>query len=248
MTLASPRRTGLPGSLVDAVTQAGPAFQVFGSFLDNIQVDFLMRATQMDARSSSVEAPRLVVFNQRSAVINVTTMIYYVASPGFLPVGGSGTGGQSAPGQMPNVSMLPKGTRFQVQPTVSADRKYVTMEVRPYFTDVRLAAIPVNQIGAIAGLMQLPEMDITTIQTTVRVPDRGWLLLGGLKLSGETEVEAGVPILSKVPILKRAFTNRSHVRDESVMLVLIKPTVIIQDEQEDEAYGGDMITSENAGI
>ena len=93
----------------------------------------------------------------------------------------------------------------------------------------------------------MPEYQITRIRTTVYVPDGGTLLLGGLKLSAEEEVEAGVPIISKIPILKRAFTNRSRTKDEFVLLVLIKPTIMIPEEQEDQAFP-DLITSDSTGL
>ncbi len=241
LDLAGPRSTNVPGNLAEAFRQSGPAFQMFGSFLDNIQVDFLLRATAMDARGSSVDAPRLVCWNGREGFVQVETVISYVATPGFAPVGGATIGGQAAQGLVPGIGMLPQGRLFSVLPTVSGDRKYVTMEVKPQVTDVTLRTIPVQQ-GALAAFFQTPEFQITTIKTTVSVPDGGTLLLGGLRLSAEEEIEAGVPVISKIPILKRAFTNRSRTKDEFVLLVLIKPTIIIPEEQEAHAYD-DLLTN-----
>ena len=62
------------------------------------------------------------------------------------------------------------------------------------------------------------------------------MLLGGQKLVGEFEVEAGVPILSKIPILKRAFTNTTTVKDTQTLLILMKAKIIIQREAEEEAF------------
>ncbi len=58
----------------------------------------------------------------------------------------------------------------------------------------------------------------------------------GQKLAGEVTREMGVPILSKIPIINRFFTNRSSVRDESTLLILIKPTIIIPREYEEDAF------------
>jgi len=243
--LAGPPATSVPGNLAGVARDSGPAFSMFGSFLDNIQVDFLLRATQMDTRGSSVDAPRLVCYNGRSGFVEVNTMVSYVATPGFVPSGGV-WGGQSSQGMLPQIGTLPRGRTFTVTPTVSGDRKYVTMELEPMITDATLRSIPVQQ-GALASYFQVPEFQRTRIKTTVSVPDEGTLLLGGLKLSAEEEVEAGVPIISKIPILKRAFTNRSRTRDEFVLLVLIKPTIIIPQEQEDRAFP-DLITSDSAGF
>ena len=248
LALAGPRGTGVPGSLADTVRQAGPAFQVSGSFLDNIQVDFLLRATQMDSRGSSVDAPRLVCYNGREGFVEVNTYVSYVATPGFGPVGGSGVGGQAARGSIPGIGSLPRGRTFSVLPTVSGDRRYVTMEVKPMVTNATLRTIPINATSnALAAFFQTPDFEITQIRTTVSVPDEGTLLLGGLRLSAEEEVEAGVPVISKIPVLKRAYTNRSKTRDDFVLLVLVKPTIIIPEEQEEHAFEGLMSADKTGG-
>jgi type II secretory pathway component GspD/PulD (secretin) len=84
--------------------------------------------------------------------------------------------------------------------------------------------------------VQQPEIQITEVRTTVSVPDGGTLLLGGQTLAGEIEIEAGTPILSKIPFLKRLFTNRSTAKDEQVLLILVKPTIIISREIEQQQF------------
>jgi general secretion pathway protein D len=41
-----------------------------------------------------------------------------------------------------------------------------------------------------------------------------------------------VPVLSKIPFLKRLFTNRSRAKDEQVLLILVKPQIVMQREIE----------------
>jgi general secretion pathway protein D len=81
----------------------------------------------------------------------------------------------------------------------------------------------------------MPETETSQVQTRVSVPDGGTLLLGGQKLSAEVEKEVGVPVLSKIPIIGRAFRNTSKVRDQKILLILVKPTIILQEEREAEA-------------
>ena len=54
----------------------------------------------------------------------------------------------------------------------------------------------------------------------------------------EIEIETGVPVLSKIPILNRVFTNRSTVKDERTLLILIKPTIISYTEEEEKLFPG----------
>ena len=73
------------------------------------------------------------------------------------------------------------------------------------------------------------------------VPDGGTLMLGGVTIAGEINEEAGVPGLSKIPFLKRLTTNVSESNDEQVLLILVKPTILIN--KEIEAKNFPLLTS-----
>jgi type II secretory pathway component GspD/PulD (secretin) len=81
----------------------------------------------------------------------------------------------------------------------------------------------------------LPLLEIATIRTRVNVPDNGTLLIGGQKLAREVDSEAGIPILGKIPILGRIFRNRGQSREQEVLLVLVRPRIMLQEENEAEA-------------
>ncbi len=219
----------IPGSFGGQALPA--ALSIFGSFLDNIQLDFLIRATQADSRTSVVTAPRLVVFNGASAWIAVTIQQNFVST--LQPVVA-----QQAVAQEPETQTVDAGASLFVRATVTADRRYVMMLLAPGVT--RLLDLQTFRFsggtGAGDAFVQLPTLSAQRIQTMVSVPDGGTLLIGGQKLASETEVEAGVPILSKIPILKRLYSSRSTVKDEQVLLILIKPKILIQSEQEEQAF------------
>lgn len=230
LDLAVPNATNIPGSLGGADT--APAFQMFGTFLDNLQVDFLLRATQVDNRASDLDAPRLVLFNGQRATFSAFIEQDYVSA--LTPVLGDNVGLFQ-----PIIATALTGRSLDVRATVTADRRYVTMTVQT-FTQVSGDPVPFQFAGGSttggAGFVQLIRRTTQTINTTVSVPDGGTLLIGGLKQSAERETDAGVPILSRIPILKRAFSNSALVKDDQVLLILIKPKIIIQEEAEAEAF------------
>jgi Flp pilus assembly secretin CpaC len=141
-----------------------------------------------------------------------------------------------------------------VQAAVSSDLKYVLLTLQPQ--TLRLVDLvdftPVTGLpsgGAAPGgvgtgggggvstfTIQLPITETTQIVTQVSVPDGGTLLMGGQKSVGEVEVEAGVPVLSHIPILNRAFTNRTSVKDEQTLLILVTPKILVQPEEEEHAF------------
>ncbi len=217
----------------------GPALSVFGSFLDNIQVDFLIRATQADSRTTVLTAPRLVLFNGQRSWVAVTIQQNFVST--LNPVTGTGSVAQA-----PITGTIDSGAVLDVNATVTADKRYVTMTLRPGITRLLdLQTIPFSGGAAGGGFgggtalgafIQLPTLSSQRVQTTVSIPDGGTLLIGGQKLASETEVEAGVPVLSKIPLLKRAYSSHTMIKDEQTLLILIKPKILIQSEQEELAF------------
>jgi len=233
--LASPSGapTNVPGAndIINNVVN-NPALNVFGSFLDNLQVDFLLRATQLDQRSSVLTAPRVTFSNGQAVWLVVQESVQYVSD--LDPVVQENVGLFD-----PETESVNTGTQIWLQGSASADRRYVTLTVQPTVSRLVDLSNFIPNIGsstAATGILQLPTVQVTSVATTVTVPDGGTLLIGGQKLADETEIEAGVPILSKIPLLKRAFSNRSKVKNEQVLLILIKPSIIILREQEELAF------------
>ncbi|MEK6701468.1 MAG: hypothetical protein AABZ53_04335, partial [Planctomycetota bacterium] len=226
-------------------TQA--ALGISGTYLDDIQVDFLVEATQSDKRSVSVNAPRLTFSNGQYAYVAVADQQAYVSA--LRPAAGQGTIGLE-----PQINFVNDGITLYVGGVILADRRYVQLDVKIVVSalkalisrDITAVAGGAGGVGGggggapgtVTGQIQLPEVVVQTVETTVTVPDQGTVLLGGQRLSKEVEAESGVPVLSKIPILNRFFSNRAMTREEFSLLMLIKPTVLIQDETEDTAFPG----------
>ncbi len=203
---------------------------ISGVFLDDIQVGFLLRAIQSDLRQTTLQAPRITLYNGQRSYISVSTVDTYVAD--VEPVVA-----EDAVGWDPTIGAIPVGVTLDVKATVSADRRYVQMDLRPQYADITgwdreeiQAAVPFG--GIATAPINLPEVEVQDFKTTVSVPDGGTLLLGGTRQFIEAEVETGVPILSKVPILKRVFSNRASLRAANNLLILVRPQIIIQAEEE----------------
>lgn len=63
--------------------------------------------------------------------------------------------------------------------------------------------------------VQLPTFQEFSVSTTVSVPDRGSLILGGVSRSAASSVSRGTPGLDKLPGASRLFKNRAGGRDTS---------------------------------
>jgi type II secretory pathway component GspD/PulD (secretin) len=219
---------------------SAPALGIAGQFLDDIQVDFLIQATQADRRSVRLTAPRLTFTNGQISNIYVATQTAFVSD--LQPIVSD-----SAVGFDPTLSTLNEGVVMLLEGTISSDRRYVTLNVDVAVS--KLEGFQNRSVTAVAGgqlvnsadtqsFIQAPTSTVTRVQTTVTVPDQGTILIGGQRLINEVEAESGVPVLSKIPILSRFFSNRVQVKEEQTLIVLIKPTILIQNEQEERNFPG----------
>jgi type II secretory pathway component GspD/PulD (secretin)/tetratricopeptide (TPR) repeat protein len=245
------------------ILSSSPAFSMAATFLDDVQVDLLIKATQADRRTVTLTAPRLTVFNGQRSYIQVAVTEAFVSD--LQPVTGD-----NAVGFDPEPSTVSSGIVLDVEATVSADRRYVTMHVDAQLAEVTgFRTVPVtatagqgqivtsdpnsaqslsapNQVAS--GFIELPEMQVSRVVTSVNVPDKGTVLLGGQRLVTEIEVETGVPVLSKIPVINRFFTNRISSKEESTLLILLRPQIIIQHEEEEKNFPGLLDSLRGGGV
>lgn len=233
--------TGAPGTL-NSLTVPPSGTTLSAAYLSDLQVNLILQATQANENTTLVTAPRVTVFNGQEAYILVQTQEAYVGNLTAVTAAGVAA-------FQPQPSIIPTGAILDVTPTVSPDRKYVTMALHPQISSLeQLTTFPfqtgvASQGGGLGGggatpsaNIQLPTVAVTDLHTIVSVPDGGTLLLGGQTIAGEDVREQGTPILSKIPFLKRLFTNKSTAKDEQILLILVKPTILIQREQEGNQF------------
>jgi len=255
-----PEITKVPGSLADSLGSdtygtvgASRVRGGYGSFLDDLQVTFLIRATQAHTDATTLTAPKVTVLSGEQATFQLTRQISYAMPPTVIGSGGGGSyspygqtsGAGYAPSVIPNVQSISAGTNLIITPTISPDKKYVLLNITTYLRDLlRMKTHEVEAVvpggGAaptqpIRQRITVPETEFSSVQTRVSIPDGGTLLLGGQKITAEIEKEAGVPVLSKIPLVGRLFSNRTTVKDHKILLILVKPTIILQEEREKEA-------------
>jgi type II secretory pathway component GspD/PulD (secretin) len=205
------------------------------AFLSNIQVFMLLEAAQGDSRTNVMQAPKITVFNGQTATITVNTFTFI--NLGITPI-------QQANGQVlfqPQNTPIPVGLTLRVTPVVSADRRFVRVNLSPNITNlltspntIPLFPIQVQIPNLVDGPFgqQQPQISSISLNTTVNVPDGGTVLLGGIKTMSEGRNEAGPPILDKIPYLDRLFRNVGWGREAQNLMILVTPRIIINEEEE----------------
>jgi len=200
------------------------------SYLDDTQLAAIVRATEKTQNSRTLTAPEITVYNTQRANLTLVNQLSYiqdydveVAQTSFIAD--------------PIVGVIQDGLTLDVRPTVSHDRKYITLELQP--TVAKLVE-PIPTFATTLGssfstvIIQLPELRIQSARTTVRIPDRGSILIGGLKNISTVDRQSEVPFISNIPILSFLFGRKGRSDEMNNLMILVRAE--ITDLQEQEAH------------
>ncbi|MBF0198738.1 MAG: hypothetical protein HQL32_13560 [Planctomycetes bacterium] len=247
------RVASIMGSAADSIVSDGGSIFVADSresqgllaevaVLNPIRAGLVFHALARKRNIKDLLAPRLSVINNRQAYVIKSTDTSFIKN--FRSRNGRLT---------PVIARASSGELLVVRPTISSDRKYVTMDLSPQITrliefELMDLTIPVrNRSGGGRNnnnsssssttydvTIELPNVEVWQLQTRVQVPDGGVALVGGRMGSQEKTNSYGVPLLSKVPLVGRLFrSDGEYVQLENV-IVSVRAKILIFDEYESQ--------------
>jgi len=104
---------------------------------------------------------------------------------------------------------------IKIRPVVSGDSQ-VTLNIKVDISDF-IGDPPENAP---------PPTSTSKFESIIRAKNEDMIILGGLERTESSESGAGVPVLSRIPILKWLFSSKSKSNSKVVTIVFIKPTII----------------------
>ena len=156
-----------------------------------------------------LDAPEVTCYSGQRANASFIQQYAYISD--YEVAAGTDGGGTLDP----VISVLNHGSIIDVQPVVSSDRKYITLEVRPtqavLLESEEATVISLVNFGCRFGTteleypLELPTVEMRTLRSTVIIPDRGSLVLGDYTQGLRQRTQAGVPFLMHIPFLGRLF-------------------------------------------
>jgi type IV pilus assembly protein PilQ len=154
--------------------------------------------------------PKLATLNGHEASLKIGQSIYYVEQ--VQNVSGGVTPIVTTTQQFKQVNA---DLSIKITPMVSGDEN-ITLNIEAQFSDFIDAIIP-----------RAPPGNATRQFTSmIRVKNEDMIVLGGLEEVRHTRSGSGVPILSRIPILRWLFSSRSSAKQTNKLIVFIKPTVM----------------------
>jgi general secretion pathway protein D len=165
----------------------------------------ILRAKGNDGKVQVLASPSIMVQDNQKATIKVGTKI-------SVSTGSQTTG--TTTGVISTISYLDTGVLLTVTPRINAGGQ-VTMEINQ----------EVSSPGA-AGVGGNPDVNSRSFQTSVAVNSGETLALAGLIQRNRRANTAGVPLLSKIPIIGAAFGSQYWSDNRTELVVVITPQVV----------------------
>lgn len=221
-------------ALGNVLTNTGGFAMQFAYFVDLTQINAVIVAVQKRKKARVLTAPRLSAFNTQRANITIVNQIPYVQDFEL-------NSATSAAIANPVIDTILDGMVLDVKPTVSNDRRFITIEVQPTVAELVLP-IPTftTTLGPTSSVtIQIPEIQLQTVQTTVRVPDGGAVVIAGLKTVRDKWIESGVPILSDIPLLGILFKRQGRSKEQFNLVIVVHAKVIDLNDEEMRRPGWD---------
>ena len=211
------------------------------TLLDDISLEAIVRLVSRSTRQHMLTAPKLTLFNTQRGNIRIANQFAYIKDYDIQVA-------VAAAAADPIPSVVTDGISLDVRPIVSADRRFVTIELRP--TVATLFPLPPQVFGinisvAIPGnvvtptltlLIETPILNVQSLRTTVIIPDRGTLLIGGLTVYFEEDAQSSIPLWRNIPIIGNLGSEKVKGRQRRQLLILLRAKIIIPDEEERKRF------------
>lgn len=215
---------------------------------NNLYARAVLQAVEKERKGNVIYEPDLTMFNGQQAHLVNMNQQSYVADYDVVQ------------GQYdPIVTVLSYGTVLDVVAIASADKKYITMTLRPTNAQVKIwrrfggainpatnGVFPGGPIdpnfkppigggnSAIAGTAPLliPQLVYQSTRTSVTIPDGGSLVIAGMTNGESVREHAGVPFLSHIPFLGRLFSKNGKQETLLKSMIVVQADVVIFEEIE----------------
>jgi MSHA biogenesis protein MshL len=205
-------------------TRALPGFgNIFAIGAASDDFALIIRLLDQQGSVNVLSSPRVSTVNNQKAVIKVGSDEFFVTEISSTTTTGTATT------TTPQIILTPffSGIALDVTPQIN-ERNDVILHIHPAISEVR------DQIKdiTVAGQDQSLPLAFSTVRESdsiVRARNGQVIVIGGLMQNQQTKIDAGIPGLSKIPILGRLFKQTQNVMRRSELVILLKPIVIGHD-------------------
>ncbi|MDB4722061.1 hypothetical protein OAF65_10110 [Verrucomicrobiales bacterium] len=129
-----------------------------------------------------------------------------------------------------SVSSLDAGGN--VSSSIGFEEVLLRLDVLPLINSKDEVTLTVSQENenitgtTIIGGNEVPDIATQQFETTVRLPNKAIVVLGGIIQEDDNETVSGLPFLTKIPIIKNILGSTSKQKSRRELLIFLQPTII----------------------
>lgn len=217
------------GQILTDVTLASPP--TFNLSLTDLnigggnQLQATLRALETFGDVSVMSSPKVMAMNNQTALLKVVDNLIYFTVEVNIDTG-SGVVGGSLTTFETEVNTVPVGFVMSVTPFID-ENGGVTLNVRPTISRVISFVQDPNPALADANVVsQIPVIQVREVESILRVDSGEIAVIGGLMQDEVKRNNRGVPMLSRLPGIGKAFQYDDNVTNKTELVIFLKPTVI----------------------
>jgi general secretion pathway protein D len=201
---------------------SGPAAGISYFLFKPDRLAALIHALSSRGKVNLLSSPRLLVRDQEEANIEVGSDI---------PTATSTTSATTTDTLTQNIEYRTVGVKLKIKPSIN-DEKTVVLDIEQEVSSIG-SSIQVGQTGNL-----FPSFNVTKTKTSIVVPDKQGIIIGGIMEDTKGKSYQGIPILSSIPILGNLFRYTVNDSTKKELIILITPHVITNKSE------ADILTSE----
>lgn len=207
-----------------------------GSFSGRIKAGDVQAAVQAISRFGTVRAlssPRVTVLNNQPAIVNVAQNNVYFEFDVQITEGTTDLAPRIAIDS--TQKGIPEGVLMTVVPTANPDTGEILLTVRPSISNITgfiqdptipLALVFNGLDPSNAPPNQVPEVAVQEIDSVLRIQSGQVMVMGGLMRDSNSVETQGIPVLSDIPLLGKAFSSHSDSIEKSELVIFIKAQIV----------------------
>ena len=193
-----------------AESAISPGLTMYGQIGDHLNV--FLDALETSNRFSVLSRPSVFTLNNQKAVIQTGERV-------AVPVNtlSSLNTGTAAPSVASSIQFQDVVLRLEVIPLINSDDE-VTLQISQVNDDI----IGSTNIGG----NDVPTIGTQEMRTTVIVPNKATVLLGGLISEDRRDTNSGLPFLTRIPLLKHLTGSTGKASNRQELLIFIQPHIV----------------------
>ncbi len=201
--------SGFPGVLPsDPELDSGPLGGLSVVLFRSDKLLAMLNALSSESQVNILSSPRLLVRDREEASIEVGSDI---------PTATSTTSANATDTLTQNIEYRTVGIKLKIKPTINEERTVVL--------DVEQEVSSTGGDISVGGTTY-PSFDTTNTKTSIVVPDKQGIVIGGIMEQTQTETYDGIPFLRSIPLIGGLFKYSDEQLTKKELIIIINPHVV----------------------